>query len=61
MLFHLESLVTLREKKKGQLHKVFKGSFDAKPVFSLKFLIWKINYIHYNPVTGKRQACKKPC
>ena len=58
MLFHLESLVTSREKKKGQLHKVFKDSFDAKPVFSQKFLIQKINYIHYNPVTGKWQLAK---
>ena len=53
LLFHLESLVTVREKRKGQLHKVFKDSFDAKPVFSRKFLIQKPNYIHHNPVTGK--------
>ena len=58
LLFHLENLVTLREKKKGQLHKVFKDSFDAKPVFSQKFLIQKINYIHYNPVTGKWMLAK---
>ena len=58
MLFHLESLVTSREKNKGQLHKVFKDSFDAKPIFSQKFLIQKINYIHYNPVTGKWQLAK---
>ena len=58
MLFHLESLVTLREKKKGQIHKVFKDSFDAKPVFSQKFLIQKINYVHYNPVSGKWQLAK---
>ncbi len=58
LLFHLESLVTLREKKKGQLHKVFKDSFDAKPVFSYKFLIQKLNYIHYNPVTGKWMLAK---
>ena len=54
LLFHLESLVTLRERKKGQIHKIFKDSFDAKPIFSQKFLIQKINYIHTdNPVTGK--------
>ncbi|HEV8084248.1 MAG TPA: hypothetical protein VGP55_13660 [Chitinophagaceae bacterium] len=58
LLFHLENLVTLREKKKGQLHKVFKDSFDAKPVFSRKFLIQKINYIHHNPVTGKWMLAK---
>ncbi len=50
--------MALREKKKGQLHKVFKDSFDAKPVFSRKFLIQKINYIHHNPVTGKWMLAK---
>jgi REP element-mobilizing transposase RayT len=49
----LQDALTEREKKKKQLHKVFKDSFDAKPIFSEKFLIQKLNYIHYNPVTGK--------
>jgi REP element-mobilizing transposase RayT len=49
----LKTAVTEREKKKGQLHKVFKDSFDAKAIFSDKFLMQKINYIHYNPVSGK--------
>lgn len=30
----LSALVTDREKKKGQIHKIFKDSFDAKPIFS---------------------------
>lgn len=49
----LQDALTEREKKKKQLHKVFKDSFDAKPIFSEKFLIEKLNYIHYNPVSGK--------
>ncbi len=49
----LRESLTEREKKKGQLHKVFKQSFDAKPIFSDKFLMQKINYIHNNPVSGK--------
>ena len=49
----LAASVTEREKKKGQLHKVFKDTFDAKPIFTDKFLMQKLNYIHYNPVTGK--------
>ena len=39
LLNHLESLLTVRERKKGQLHKVFKDSFDAKAIFSQQFLI----------------------
>jgi hypothetical protein len=37
LLNHLESLLTARERKKGQLHKVFKDSFDAKAIFSAIF------------------------
>lgn len=44
--------VTEREKRKSQLHKVFKESFDAKPIFSDKFLMQKLDYIHHNPVSG---------
>ena len=53
ILQQLSDGVTEREKKKGQLHKVFKDSFDAKPIYTRKFLLQKINYIHLNPVKGK--------
>ena len=49
----LQDALTEREKKKKQLHKVFKDSFDGKAIFSEKFLIQKLNYIHHNPVSGK--------
>ncbi len=48
----LQNALTEREKKKKQLHKVFKDSFDGKPIFSEKFLMQKLDYMHYNPVTG---------
>jgi len=54
----LAKSVTIREQKKGQLHKVFKSSFDAKPIFSDKFLMQKLNYIHNNPVSGKWDLAK---
>ncbi len=54
----LKGGLTEREIKKKQLHKVFKDSFDGKPVFSEKFLLQKLNYIHYNPVRGKWQLAK---
>ncbi len=34
----LQNALTEREKTKKQLHKVFKDSFDGKPIFSEKFL-----------------------
>ena len=58
MLELLAASVTEREKKKGQLHKVFKDSFDARAIFSDKFLMQKLDYIHYNPVSGKWQLAK---
>ena len=58
LLNHLKTRVTDREKKKGQLHKVFKDSFDAKAIYSHKFLMQKINYIHNNPVSGKWMLAK---
>ena len=54
----LQNALTERERKKKQLHKVFKDSFDAKPIFSEKFLLQKLNYIHYNPVKGKWNLAK---
>ncbi len=57
-LQQLQARLTERERKKGQLHKVFKESFDAKPIFSHRFLLQKINYIHMNPVSGKWMLAK---
>ena len=58
LLHRLKSLVTEREKKKGQLHKVFKDSFDAKAIITHRFLMQKINYIHNNPVSRKWMLAK---
>ena len=58
LLTHLKSLVTLREQRKGQLHRVFINSFDAKAIYSQQFLLQKINYIHNNPVSGKWMLAK---
>ena len=38
----LQDALTERERNKKQLHKVFKDSFDAKAIFSEKFLIQKL-------------------
>jgi putative transposase len=58
LLSDLHGALTEREKKKGQLHKVFENSFDAKAIYSDKFLLQKINYIHQNPVSGKWNLAK---
>mgnify|MGYP006177199011 FL=1 len=46
------------EKSKGQLHKTFEPSFDAKEIIYNNFLLQKLNYIHNNPVAGKWQLAE---
>ena len=58
MLQELTSNLTLREINKGQKHKVFKDSFDAKPIYADKFLFQKLDYIHGNSVKGKWTLAK---
>ena len=55
----LAAACTEKERAKGQLHKVFEPSFDAKPVFTIDFLYQKLDYIHHNPVTGKWRLCEE--
>jgi REP element-mobilizing transposase RayT len=57
LLSRLASAVTDKERAKGQLHKVFEASFDAKPIYTFKFLYQKLDYIHHNPVSGKWSLC----
>ena len=42
-----------KERKKGQRHKVFEETFDAKVCYSTKLIEQKLLYMHQNPVKGK--------
>jgi REP element-mobilizing transposase RayT len=53
LLDHLHGGVKKREAKKGQIHKVFEDSFDAKECYSEKFIFQKLQYMHFNPVSKK--------
>src|SRR5215204_3152082 len=46
----LQSGVKESERKKGQIHKVFEDSFDAKQCYSKDLMLQKLAYIHHNPV-----------
>ena len=52
VLLRLKEGLSDKHINKGQLHKVFEDSFDAKPIYHRDFLLQKINYIHLNPVRG---------
>ena len=55
LLEELHGYVKKGEMKKGQIHKVFEESFDAKECRSRKFIMQKLDYIHKNPVSKKWQ------
>ncbi|MEO8406117.1 MAG: hypothetical protein ABI480_16030, partial [Chitinophagaceae bacterium] len=50
LLDYLASSVSIRERKKGQKHKVFKDTFDAKGLYNENIFQQKFRYIHLNPV-----------
>jgi len=53
LLQELFDSVKKGERKKGQRHKVFEDSFDAKECYSNEFVFQKLDYIHRNPVSKK--------
>ncbi|HYO20809.1 MAG TPA: hypothetical protein VER36_00300 [Flavisolibacter sp.] len=53
LLRELHGAVKKREAKKGQIHRVFEESFDAKLCYNPGFVQQKLDYMHHNPVRGK--------
>ncbi len=49
VLMQLQEGLSLKQLEKGQHHKVFEESFNAKPIYHRHFLIQKITYMHLNP------------
>ena len=52
LVLRLRSELSRSRLLKGQLHSVFKPSFDAKALRSERFLDQKLKYMHLNPVRG---------
>jgi len=48
------------DRKKGKLHQVFEPSFDVKECYTWKFILQKLDYIHYNPCMGKWNLAPSP-
>ena len=53
ILDQLSNAVLPGDRKRGKLHQVFVPSFDGKRIFTETMLMKKIDYIHYNPVSGR--------
>jgi len=49
----LQDDLSEREIAKGQKHKAFESSFDAKEIYTEAFFFQKLEYIHRNPISGK--------
>ncbi len=53
LLKELTNGVQENEKKIGKKHQVFRLSFDARICFDEKMIEQRLDYIHYNPISGK--------
>jgi len=53
LLNTLKQSVECKDREKGQVHAVWKDSFEVKQCRTEKFLLQKLHYIHNNPVSGK--------
>ena len=60
ILAKLSNAVKPSYKKRGKLHEVFEGSFDNKECFTKKFILEKLDYIHWNPCRGKWNLAASP-
>lgn len=60
ILQQLARAVTPSDARRGKLHQVFKGSFDAKSCYTEAFILEKLHYIHQNPCKGKWNLATSP-
>ena len=60
ILSELSKGLTISEKRKGQLHKVFKPSFDVKICETYEFIRQKLDYVHNNPCSKKWMLIEEP-
>ncbi|MFY0686953.1 MAG: hypothetical protein JXQ90_07310 [Cyclobacteriaceae bacterium] len=60
LLSRMVSGVQANEKLKGKKHQVFRLSFDASEIRSVKAIHRVLDYIHYNPVKGKWSLADGP-
>jgi REP element-mobilizing transposase RayT len=60
ILQELENAVHISDKKRGKLHEVWEDSFDWKECNSDTIIIQKLDYMHFNPCTGKWMLAENP-
>jgi hypothetical protein len=60
LLKTLKEGVQSKDREKGQLHVVWKDSFEVKQYRTNAFLLQKLHYLHNNPVGGKWMLAPSP-
>ena len=60
LLERLRMAVQPKDKVKGQKHEVWQDSFDIKKCITEKFILQKLNYIHWNPCTERWKLADHP-
>lgn len=60
MLTVMAGGVRASDESRGSLYRVFETSSDIKECWSEKFLHQKLDYMHVNPVSGKRSLVDDP-
>jgi REP element-mobilizing transposase RayT len=60
LLKQLANAVQAKDKSRGKLHEVWEDSFDCKECRTEKFIFQKLQYIHFNPCSGKWKLADDP-
>jgi len=60
LLEELSNAVQMKDKSRGKLHEVWEDSFDCKECRTEKFIMQKLQYIHFNPCSGKWKLAVDP-
>jgi hypothetical protein len=59
-MHQLQKAVLPADTAKGQKHTVWIDSFEVKECRTEKFVLQKLQYMHYNPVSGKWKLSASP-
>jgi REP element-mobilizing transposase RayT len=58
LLERLNSAVHYKDRTKGQIHEIWEDSFDVKQCRTEKFILQKLNYMHWNPCVERWKLVK---
>ena len=60
LLHKLSMAVEIKDRMRGKLHEVWEDSFDIKHCRTEKFIMQKLNYMHFNPCADRWKLVEKP-